>query len=547
MMEDTSDTVMAGRYRLIRRLNDDAVVPLWLAVDLELDGCKVAVVMMPPAVVASQRAYHNVKAAAIESLKLLHTNIASTRALEDNAGQPFLVLDYTEGKSLAECLDDWGKLNETEAKAILEPLASAIDYAHAKDILHRDIRPSNVVVGLDGAPVLMGFCTSCEIREAVARTAGGLSAGPISHMSPEQLTGAPPSPAQDIYSFAAIAYECLAGHPPFHRGQIEYQIVNTPPPPLPEETPFTRAVMRALSKDPAQRPKSCAEILAGDMEPLVLPEVIAATPQKVSSRPRTATPSRSSRERPHRHEHHHHDRPSREEPKPAPPQGGASPAEKAKPGTGSGAKPAEKVAALKQALAAGAIIVILAALAFGIASCGGGGEREKPAPMAIAMATGEAIDLGNYGDFFGIPFGLAFQAPPVPGQDLGFGKVANVALGGGIFEVELAKPLFKVFPKVRVELADGLESRRIVRLNFERDGEGVDAAKARKVVEKIASLIGNKYKIDFGDLQVGIDDTYFSQKYSDTDIDIRISCAVSQDSTSIFFTVENRRVRALAQ
>ena len=217
------------------------------------------------------------------------------------------------------------------------------------------------------------------------------------------------------------------------------------------------------------------------------------------------------------------------------------------PGTGSGAKPAEKVAALKQALAAGAIIVILAALAFGIASCGGGGEREKPAPMAIAMATGEAVDLGNYGDFFGIPFGLAFQAPPVPGQDLGFGKVANVALGGGIFEVELAKPLFKVFPKVRVELADGLESRRIVRLNFERDGEGVDAAKARKVVEKIASLIGNKYKIDFGDLQVGIDDTYFSQKYSDTDIDIRISCAVSQDSTSIFFTVENRRVRALAQ
>ena len=102
---------------------------------------------------------------------------------------------------------------------------------------------------------------------------GNLVVGTLLYMSPEQLNGAPPKPAQDVYSFAAMVYECLKGEPPFVRGQIEYQILNNPPPPLdiPTTGPSARgsgtlaaSVMAGLAKKPEDRPPTCAEVLRED-------------------------------------------------------------------------------------------------------------------------------------------------------------------------------------------------------------------------------------------------------------------------------------------
>lgn len=274
--------LLKGRYRLVRALESDSAFMRWLAVDIELDSEEVEVVLFPEAVVSSRRAFDSVRDAAIASLKLLHTNIASTRAFDENGGSPFMVFDHVDGRPLSACLDEWGKLSEGETKALLEPLAGALDYAHGKGVIHEDVRPSNVIVDNSAVPYVVGFRVAREAREALARTEGGNAAGPISWMSPEQLLGKPPAKEQDIYSFAAIAYECLSGHPPFSRGQIEYQILNCEPERLQPETPFTRAVMRALSKDPSARPASCSDIIAGDHGRIDIPDVVEAVPVKVA-------------------------------------------------------------------------------------------------------------------------------------------------------------------------------------------------------------------------------------------------------------------------
>lgn len=542
-MANGDDMVLAGRYRPIRLLSQDAFGVSYLAVDLELDACKVVVTMLPGAVLAGKRCFRSVKDAAIESLKLLHPNIASVRALEDNGGKPFLVVDYVEGQPLNTCLDDWGKLSEDETKALLEPVASALDYAHGKDIVHRDVRPSNITVNEASVPTVRGFCVACEVREAVARLAGGNAAGPVSYMSPEQLTGAAPTPAQDVYSFAAIAYECLTGHPPFYRGQVEYQVVNVKPEPLPGDTPFTRAIMRALSKDPAKRPETCADVLAGDMPPVIIPAVVAAEPVQVRSLQRrpAGKPVRT-----HEGGHTH----SRDERMPARSQGekAQEPVATAPAGIIDVVIDRIKSNALFQAAASVLLVVLLTVAAFGISSCSRGVARRRAAALDAPRGdkAGSFAMSTKYAEFFGVKFGTVYKKLPEVGDDVGFGTVTAVSVGRNGFDVALSKPLFKVFGTVHVRLVGGDSignNGRIAELKYTKEGEGVDPAQARKVVAKIASLIGDGYGIDMGDPQSSVNNSYFSQKYRDEIIDIRISCAVSQESTSFFISVENMQVR----
>ena len=149
-----------------------------------------------------------------------------------------------------------------------------------------DIKPGNVMVRKDGVPFVLDFGIAWEMQETLTRVTGKASSGTLMYMSPEQLSGAPPSPAQDVYSFAAMVYECLTGNPPFHRGQIEYQILNMEPAPLPGDSALTRAVMASLGKNPAGRATSCLAVLGLD----VLPDsvTIAAPPPSAASLPDAA-------------------------------------------------------------------------------------------------------------------------------------------------------------------------------------------------------------------------------------------------------------------
>ena len=255
------DVILAGRYHILRQLGEGGMGSVWLAEDSQLDNRKVAIKMLPTIVVKDKRAYQQLKSEALVSLKLVHPNIVTLRAFEENNGAPFLVMDYIEGQTLSDYLAVKGKLSEKDTVALLKPIAAALDYAHSEKIIHRDVKPSNIIIRKDGHPFILDFGIAREIQESMTRVTGRTISGTLLYMSPEQLRGAPPAPAQDVYSFAAMAYECLKGEPPFTRGEIAYQILNEKPMSLMGEVQLVTAVMTGLAKKPENRPKNCAAVL----------------------------------------------------------------------------------------------------------------------------------------------------------------------------------------------------------------------------------------------------------------------------------------------
>ena len=268
-----AEALLAGRYRVVRQLGQGGMGSVYLAEDTQLDDFRVAIKMLPAILVANKRALRQLKAEALVSMKLIHTNIVPLRGFEENNGNPFLVMDYVEGQTLDDLLAEREKLTEEETVRILSPVAAALDYAHTKGVVHRDVKPGNVMIAKDGTPYILDFGIAREIQETMTRVTGKLSSGTLMYMSPEQNNGDEPTPAQDVYSFAAMAYECLAGKPPFSRGNIEYQIMNTAPAPLnlPTDGPSARgsgtlaaSVMAGLAKKPEDRPPTCSAVLEGN-------------------------------------------------------------------------------------------------------------------------------------------------------------------------------------------------------------------------------------------------------------------------------------------
>ena len=184
-------------------------------------------------------------------------------------------MDYIEGQTLDDCLEEWGALTPAQTATLLRPIAAALDYAHKQGVIHRDIKPGNVMVRKDGVPFILDFGIAREMQETMTRVTGKLSSGTLLYMSPEQLMGSQPKSAQDVYSFAAMAYECIKGEPPFLHGQIEFQILNKAPEPLVGgPSSCVQAIMLGLAKTPEGRPATCAGVLAvGDAVPR--PAVVA--------------------------------------------------------------------------------------------------------------------------------------------------------------------------------------------------------------------------------------------------------------------------------
>ena len=261
--------LLAGRYRIVRQLGQGGMGSVWLAEDTQLDGKQFAIKMLPSILVSNKRAYRQLKDEALVAMKLTHPNIVTLRAFEENNGNPFLVMDYIDGEPLDDCLEEWGTLTEGQTAALLRPVASALDYAHRQGVVHRDVKPGNIMVRKDGVPFVLDFGIAREIQETLTRVTGRLSSGTLLYMSPEQLNGETPAPSQDIYSFAAMAYECMKGEPPFVRGAIEDQIKNKQPTPLigcigrNGANSIARSVMAGLAKNPKDRPTTCMAMLRG--------------------------------------------------------------------------------------------------------------------------------------------------------------------------------------------------------------------------------------------------------------------------------------------
>ena len=150
MAGGAESALLANRYRIVRQLGAGGMGSVWLAEDTELDDRQVAIKMLPSILLSNKRAYKQIKSEALVSLKLTHPNIATLRSFVENNGNPFLVIDYIKGRPLDDYLAERGALTEQETVALLSPIAAALDYAHARNVIHRDVKPSNVMIADDG-------------------------------------------------------------------------------------------------------------------------------------------------------------------------------------------------------------------------------------------------------------------------------------------------------------------------------------------------------------------------------------------------------------
>ena len=203
---------------------------------------------------------------------LEHPNVVTVYEAGEIDEGLFLAMQLIDGPTLKKLIGSEG-LDPEQTVRLLSPIADALDTAHHNGLVHRDVKPQNILVGKGGTPFLADFGLTRGPGHT-AFTRSGVMVGTVDYISPEQVKGEPATPASDVYAFTAVLYECLTGSVPYDLGSdaaVLYAHVNTDPPRLDESglpEAIGHAVADGMAKDPSQRTASCGEVIAGAAEAL---------------------------------------------------------------------------------------------------------------------------------------------------------------------------------------------------------------------------------------------------------------------------------------
>ncbi len=266
---------LAGTYDIERELGGGGMSRVFVAREVALD--RRVVVKVLPDVVTEGLSRDRFRREILLSATLQHPNIIGVIAAGDAAGVPYFVMPLVEGESLRARLVTEGRLSIPAAVAVLRDVARALAYAHERGVVHRDIKPDNILL-TGGAAVVADFGVAKALVSARATetvpgatlTRIGMSLGTPAYMAPEQAVADPGADQRvDIYAFGIMAFEMLCGRTPFAGGTVSEIMsahLTKPPEPLSSARPGVSAalhalVMRCLEKDPAMRPQSANEIL----------------------------------------------------------------------------------------------------------------------------------------------------------------------------------------------------------------------------------------------------------------------------------------------
>ncbi|MCX4390754.1 protein kinase [Micromonospora peucetia] len=257
----SSEVVLSGRYRLDERVATGGMGDVWRGKDLVL-GRQVAVKVLLPALVSDPDFIARFRAEARIMAALRHPGIVQVfdcgeDDLPDGGRADYLVMEFVTGQPLSRRIEAAGRLDVAETMAIVAQVAQALHAAHLGGIVHRDVKPSNLLVQEDGSVVLVDFGVA-RSTDITSITSTNAVPGTALYMAPEQAAGRPVSGATDIYALGAVTYCCLSGSPPFTGDnplQVAVRHLDDEPPELPHDVPeAVRAlVSRALAKDPADR------------------------------------------------------------------------------------------------------------------------------------------------------------------------------------------------------------------------------------------------------------------------------------------------------
>ena len=260
-MRPTSGLTFGGRYQLSSRIAIGGMGEVWQATDLVI-GRTVAIKILKDEYLGDPGFLERFRAEARHAALVNHEGIANVFDYGEEDGSAFLVMELVPGEALSTVLEREKVLSTDRVLDIVAQTSSALQAAHSAGLVHRDIKPGNLLITPDGRVKITDFGIA-RIADQVPLTATGQVMGTVQYLSPEQASGHPASPSTDIYSMGIVAYEALAGRRPF-TGESQVAIamahINELPPDLPVtiSEPVRNLVYSSIAKRPEDRPASAA-------------------------------------------------------------------------------------------------------------------------------------------------------------------------------------------------------------------------------------------------------------------------------------------------
>src|SRR5918998_1758109 len=264
----TDDELFADRYRLGRRLGVGGMATVQLAFDTRLER-NVAVKLLAEHLAEDSSFVSRFRREALSAARLVHPNIVQVFdfGTEESTGQQYIVMEWVDGPSCAEILRELGRLEPADAVNVLAQACRGLDYAHRNGVVHRDVKPGNLLRSRDNAVKLADFGIAKAAEQSDITKVGSVL-GTAAYLSPEQARGEPAGPASDLYALGVVSYQLLAGRLPYEAASLTdlARLQETGPPPRLDEIdpdvprPLAEAVMVALHRDPEQRYADAADM-----------------------------------------------------------------------------------------------------------------------------------------------------------------------------------------------------------------------------------------------------------------------------------------------
>jgi serine/threonine-protein kinase len=277
----SAETLFAGRYRLERRLGVGGMATVQLAMDTRLERY-VAVKLLAEHLAEDRNFVSRFRREALSVARLIHPNIVQVYdfGTDERSGRQYIAMEYVDGSSCAELLRELGRLEPGEAVDILTQACRGLAYAHRNGVVHRDVKPGNLLRSRDAGQLKLADFGIAKAAEQSDITKVGSVLGTAAYLAPEQARGQPAGPQSDLYALGVVAYQLLSGRLPYDATSLTdlaRQQSAGPPAPLHELDPeiprgLSLAVERALARDPEDRYAD-----AGEMEH-ALPEGLRGVP-----------------------------------------------------------------------------------------------------------------------------------------------------------------------------------------------------------------------------------------------------------------------------
>ncbi len=307
---DTSDPLRdqlvaatQGEYQVLTELGRGGMATVYLALDLAL-GRPVAIKVMIPGLETTAGMSDRFLLEARTAAQLSHANIIPIYAVRTTGDLRYFVMKFVPGRSLDQVLAATGPLAPDLVQAVLAQVGAALEHAHGRGVVHRDVKPANIMLDEDGSAIVADFGIA-KVAQGGSLTRTGSTIGTPAYMSPEQCTGKTVAGASDQYALGCVAFELLTGRPPFVHEEVVPVLlahVSDPPPPLMQlrrdcPMPLAAAIERMLAKDAAERWPSLAEAIAAAEATGALANPVVrgrlrelAAPRDLPQRPALAAP-----------------------------------------------------------------------------------------------------------------------------------------------------------------------------------------------------------------------------------------------------------------